>query len=316
MASSQAWDDIGLVYGDDGLKSGCVPDNTIQLAASDLGFELRVCNRASRGKPVSFLSRVYADAWTSPASIQSPLRTLLKLHTTVDTVNDPVAIGLAKTEAYLVTDSMTPIISNWCRAYQRNCMGVRRANTTDLPYWVTDIEHISHPWPQSDEPIWVDIVATDLGITPNEVVDYCHTLDGYNGDISTMPRIPTDVSLEPRITVVQDGEVLAGPTIVSKDNGATKSTGSRKRPDSHKHSPRAPRSRGPSDRDPTGDTRKGEHDRQTKSKHRSDDDSKQPSTSGAAGAERPKISRSIRPRLPQPGFCVRGTVGRKQPEGK
>ena len=221
MTSADAYKHIGLAYGDDGLRGGSVTDDLIAKAASDLGFDLKVCNRARRGQPVSFLSRVFADAWSSPASMQSPLRTLLKLHTSVDAVTPVDQVGWAKTTAYLVTDGQTPFISNWCKAYQRNSIvKCGPAITTDVPYWVVNQDDLEHPWPQDSSDVWVSLVAQDLGVSTSELTDHIATLDAYEGPISGMPRLTTNVPLNPKLTVTLDGEVHAGP-IQQQEDGTT-----------------------------------------------------------------------------------------------
>ena len=225
MSSADAYKHIGLAYGDDGLRGGSVADDLIAQAASDLGFDLRVCNRAQRGQPVSFLSRVFADAWSSPASMQSPLRTLLKLHTSVDGTTPVDQVGWAKTTAYLVTDGQTPFISNWCRAYQRNSIAKCGPTiTTDVPYWVVNQDDLAHPWPQDSSDVWISLVAQDLGVAASELTEHIAMLDAYEGPISGLPRLTTNVPLNPKLTVTLDGEVHAGPIQQQEDGTSNAST--------------------------------------------------------------------------------------------
>jgi hypothetical protein len=214
-----AWSNIGLVYGDDGLRNGTAPDATLMSAASSLGFQLKIINRASSGNKVSFLSRIYADPWSSPASVQTPSRTLLKLHTSCDTNEDIEAIGWAKTQAYLVTDGLTPFISHWCKAYQRNCTSkiVNYNDFSDIPFWVRDENSLSNSWPQSDSEIWLDVVADDLGVSVAELSEHIAKLDNYTGPVAGLPRLTTNMNQDPKLDVVMDGEVIAGP-ITNEDN--------------------------------------------------------------------------------------------------
>jgi hypothetical protein len=210
-----AWKNIGLVYGDDGLRNGTAPDAVLMSTASSLGFDLKIINRAKRGNKVSFLSRVYADPWSSPASVQSPARTLLKLHTSCDQNDDVEKIGWAKTQAYLVTDGLTPFIGNWCRAYQRNCTSkvVDYNDFSDIPFWVRDENSLSNSWPQSESDEFLVVVADDLGVSVSELVDHNNKLDAYTGPITGLPRLTTALNQEPKLEVAMDGEVHAGPTI-------------------------------------------------------------------------------------------------------
>jgi hypothetical protein len=269
MSSADAYKHIGLAYGDDGLRGGSVTDDLIATAASDLGFDLRVCNRAQRGQPVSFLSRVFADAWSSPASMQSPLRTLLKLHTSVDGVTPVDQVGWAKTTAYLVTDGQTPFISNWCRAYQRNSIvKCGPTVTNDVPYWVVNQDDLEHPWPQDSSDVWVGLVANDLGVAASELTDHIAALDSYEGPISGLPRLTTNVPLNPKLTVTLDGEVHAGPIKQQEDGTSNASTQAVAGPSSS--NVQQPRDNAKPDRRPDGKRNKrGEHVR-NKQQSRSD----------------------------------------------
>nr|WFP52512.1 RNA-dependent RNA polymerase [Hippocampus erectus nervous necrosis virus] len=232
MDDDEAWSWIGIVYGDDGLRSGNVSNELLTNTASSLGFDLKIVNRAPRGSPVTFLSRVYLDPWSSPASVQSPLRTLLKLHTTCDTQSEIDDIGWAKTQAYLVTDSKTPFIGHWCRAYQRNCTArvVQYADYTDIPFWVKNDDHVGNSWPQSESDDWNDIVANELGVTTAELLKHLALLDAYTGPISGLPRLTTSIDLEPKMSVALDGEIQAGPSQNKTSKDGTNPTSDRSAP--------------------------------------------------------------------------------------
>ena len=213
-----AWQHIGIVYGDDGLRDGTVTNATLMDAASSLGFDLKILNRAARGKPVSFLSRIFADPWSSPASVQTPSRTLLKLHTTCDSLSDIETVGWAKTQAYLVTDGLTPMTSHWCKAYQRNCTSkiVDYKDFTDIPFWVRDEEALTNSWPQDASDVWNNIVAEDLGVSVAELLAHIELLDNFTGPVGQLPRLLTNLNTAPKLSVILDGEVIAGP--INKDN--------------------------------------------------------------------------------------------------
>jgi hypothetical protein len=216
MGPREAWNKIGLVYGDDGARGGEASDETLAKTASDLGFKLKVCNRARRGQPVSFLSRIFADPWTSPASVQSPARTLLKIHCTCDNDNNRLPfVGWAKTQAYLVTDSKTPLTGDWCRAYQRNSteqnVDLSDPSVGYINYWAQTTENRNNSWPQNESTVWNGIVAKDLGISESELLDHITKLQEYNGPIEGLPRLTTNLDLAPKLTVVMDGEIHAGP---------------------------------------------------------------------------------------------------------
>jgi hypothetical protein len=226
---------IGLGYGDDGLRTGEVPDATLIRTAHMLGLDLRIEKRATKHTSVSFLSRVFIDPWTTPASIQSPLRTLLKLHTTTNKMDDIVCMGMAKTDGYLITDSQTPFIGDWCRAYQRN---VRRTESDaekmsriryrkkqetnhmdDIPYWSRDEEKKSQPWPQGEQVRFLGLVADHLGVTSSELQAHLDTLINYSGPVEKMPRLSIQPQ-KPKIDATLQGEIIAGPSQDSKQTDA------------------------------------------------------------------------------------------------
>lgn len=213
-----SWKNIGLIYGDDGLRNGTVTTQRYLDTASALGLDLDVINRATPGNPVSFLSRIYADPWSSPATIQSPLRTLLKLNSTCDTQNDIDTVGWYKTGSYLDMDAYSPLIGEWCRCYRRISVAKTcdEALLTDNPYWAQFKENNS--WPQSDDDVWIGIVADELNISGAELEAHIVLLKDFNGKVEDMPRLHVTVDQTPKFAVALDGEVHAGPIEDSKDS--------------------------------------------------------------------------------------------------
>lgn len=215
----ESWKLIGLVYGDDGLADGIVSDKTRMATSDSLGFDLKIINRATSGFPVSFLSRIYADPWSSPASVQTPSRTLLKIHTTCDTQSEIEKVGWAKTQAYLATDGLSPFTSHWCKAYQRNCTTqvINYKDFSDIPFWVRDEASLNNSWPQNESDVWNKIVAEDLGVSVAELLEHNQLLDNYTGPIEGLPRLTTSINQEPKLRVALDGEVHAGPIKTNND---------------------------------------------------------------------------------------------------
>lgn len=77
-----AWDHLGVFGGDDSIMCDVKPEVLTQVAA-DLALVLK-SNVKLRGSRISFLARIYNDAWSSPISFHDPLRALAKLHFTPD----------------------------------------------------------------------------------------------------------------------------------------------------------------------------------------------------------------------------------------
>lgn len=215
LCVKDAYDQIGLVCGDDGLRNGNVTDALLMKTAHSVGFDLKILTRATRGKRVSFLSRVYPDAWTSPASIQAPKRALMKIHQTVNALDLSYA-GQFKTDAYLITDANTPLLADWCKCYQRCAAPVDMtkaptADLKDLPFW-SNPEYVSNAWPQGEYENNIEVVADELGVTCGELIDHVNLLNSYNGPVAGMPQLQMP-SEKPKIPVIMDGEIHAGPII-------------------------------------------------------------------------------------------------------
>jgi len=183
-----AWRYIGLIYGDDSLA---VADPRVaEATAADLGLKLKV-ERVEPGGLVNFLGRVYVDAWTTTSSIQDPKRTLSKLHVTCA----PLALvplevaAVAKATGYLVIDSITPVISDYCHLIvaiygeaaarwqlDTNNIDIRSALRKDVPYFA--LEH-RHSWPQSEDDfdLYFFAMARCLDITVSDVHAYVSQLN-------------------------------------------------------------------------------------------------------------------------------------------
>jgi hypothetical protein len=203
----EAFNNIGLICGDDAVvpSMGISSDSRTKIAAR-IGLSLKVereVKEVDSDPHVSFLSRIFKDPWNSPASIQSPKRALLKVHTTVDTVSDLSVAGRSKAQGYAVTDSCTPVLGNWVKCYLRNVEQGNADATRDIPYYAT-LEFRDSPWPQASG--FEEIVADDLGITSAEVLDYCKELDLYTGPVDGMPCLSLPQP-DIKITSVLDGEI-------------------------------------------------------------------------------------------------------------
>jgi hypothetical protein len=209
-----AFTKLGLCYGDDSLLTGRVSHPTKKLGqlvsvASAVGLQLKA-REVPTGGSVMFLSRCFVNPWVTPDSLTDPLRTLLKIHTTVDTVGELARCGFDKASAYLVTDSKTPFISQWCRAYLR-ALGKtfeveREMYAIDLPYWYTIPEFRTAPWPQDSIPDCWEAVARFLDCRVDELRSHCDRLDAFAGTVEELPFF--DVVQEPvKVACVLGGEV-------------------------------------------------------------------------------------------------------------
>lgn len=224
-----AFNSSGLYYGDDSLMNAKILGETPRLdtvvrVAGTLGLQLKAVLRVPHA-PLSFLSRIFIDPWTTPASFQEPLRTLSKLHTTTNSTDDIHQCGHAKATAYLVTDGKTPLISHWCRTYLR-CLNRQYAEIADdsLPYWYRDTEARNAPWPQDDgmEPI----VAQCLDIGEDELIAHIRALESYSGPIAQMPRLDVKTQ-DVKVHSLVDGQEFVPGVSTRHKRGETKSATSK-----------------------------------------------------------------------------------------
>lgn len=227
---------LGLLYGDDGVVGENGVGKGLRVAvARNLGLKLKILATPTVGEPVGFIGRVFVDPWTSPASVQDPERTLLKINTTTDAQSELVAAGRAKTNGYLITDGQTPLISEWCRAYQRNAAEAEELEYSDVP-WFSNIIFRDQPWPQ-DYAATVPLVASRLGISVSTLVDHCAALVAYTGTTDAIPVLELPKK-EPKLDVILDGEIQrAGPSIEDQHTEIKHET-TRKDDDNHGTTPR------------------------------------------------------------------------------
>lgn len=201
--------DVGLCYGDDGV-AGC-DAKALTIMANELGLTLK-CKTVKKHEPVDFLSRVFIDPWTTPSSFQDPLRALLKLHLTTDTLTDIDQCGYSKAQAYLVTDAQTPLISHWCRMYSRLVGRQQLVENEHLPWWFRDKESRNNPWPQ--EHGMEGLVAERLGVDTATLMDHCMMLDAYDGKLMEAPSLKVEPQIPKVDCLIMDGD----RRVLYKDN--------------------------------------------------------------------------------------------------
>jgi len=115
---------IGIYGGDDGGTPDVQPDKLASAAAA-VGQKLTL-NVFTRGqKGISFLARYYGPGvWYGDAnSMCDVARQLSKFHTTVNlppTIT-PLMKCLEKVDAFMLTDSNTPVVGEFCLAVRRLC---------------------------------------------------------------------------------------------------------------------------------------------------------------------------------------------------
>lgn len=157
LTPKEAFREIGLAFGDDSLFNNIYKRRFVQVA-SKLGMDLKIePERPECG--ITFLARVFPDPWKTTTSFQDPLRTWRKLHIT--TRNRTVSLAdaaLDRVTGYLVTDSLTPVTSNYCRMVSRvytpeasapDVRAARACAVAEKPYWLTE----GGSWPQAADDV-------------------------------------------------------------------------------------------------------------------------------------------------------------------
>jgi len=227
-APINAWDSMGLNFGDDSINGR---DPAIYTAtAAHLGLVMKDAQKVPRGGAVTFLSRVFINPWTCGDSIQDPLRALPKLHLSFSNENVPVEVAAYnKAYGYLTTDPTTPFISHYCRAILRVMPapenGALTRYETELRgdiRWINCLEDESETWPNPEEttPAMWTLVASALNCDVAELHAYCELLDKCKSP-STWPQPFKVIPIKVDVPAVFEGEIrrpLAikeGPSIES-----------------------------------------------------------------------------------------------------
>lgn len=150
---------------------------TLEQVATKLGHKLKSeVLHPLDGDLVTFLGRVYVNPH-DVTSMQDPLRTLPKLHLTMA---PPHMVSLEqaafnRATGYLVTDSKTPIISNYCSAVLR----ILAKTHPELCYksGVEDYRVGHGPYPQNDEDALLAAMCKLLDIDSTEVITIMESID-------------------------------------------------------------------------------------------------------------------------------------------
>lgn len=235
LTPEEAFQMIGLAFGDDGLF-----DRTYakwwQKAAKDCGLTLKV-EEYEPEHGVCFLARVFPDPWSTNTSFQDPLRTWRKLHLTTRDKTVPLEDAASdRLEGYLVTDSLTPVTSQYCEMLLRCFRWVstttrrlrRKDHDQEKPYWLT----IGGAWPQrlEDVPIMEHCIASRTGFDVEKIRELATILPTLN-DPWSVPTLNRDEEPSPyRDTLdidAQPAEGLVDPRNFESDQHVIRSQANR-----------------------------------------------------------------------------------------
>jgi hypothetical protein len=171
---------LGLYGGDDGLDHGYIA-KSLATTSKRFGLSSKPCLKP-RNAPVSFLGRIFFDAWNHPDSFSDVRRHIVKLTLSNDAITSAKEVLTRKARSILATDPRTPLLSQWARH-------VLKSNpSTDVDvegYWatmVTQTQVFPQNLPTSE---YETAVACNLDITLKEL-RAAQTSLGRNGTLGTL----------------------------------------------------------------------------------------------------------------------------------
>jgi hypothetical protein len=213
---------LGLYGGDDGLDDGELATHLVGAAqALGLSSKTKVIAKSS---PVSFLGRIYPDAWSGPESFSDPVRHLVKLHVTSE--NDPQIapedIVLRKAEGFLATDRNTPVLMDWAK--YMICNKTPKGTKPREKNWWAQVVAEEGPFPQLPYDKAVPYVALALGLTSAELMVEIRHLRATGKfskllDYSQPPAVVGKVLIaSPGSDQLVEGKPLAKPPLPRKSD--------------------------------------------------------------------------------------------------
>jgi hypothetical protein len=202
---------LGMYCGDDGVNiSNCMQ---IGETAKQLGLQAKV-QPVGKGQPVPYCSRYYIDPWTSEGSFCDPYRALGKLHIVTQRQNIEQQL-YDKVSGYLVTDSHTPLISDWCLRIK---ILLEKSGITEIKE--TTYRSAQGPYPTGSQS---DVFNAFLAVTGLSASDYQTIKDRIElcDKIDNMPAGLIVNDFEISEPVIVEGQLM-GPE--KRVNGCTKAS--------------------------------------------------------------------------------------------
>lgn len=179
-----AFQQVGLAFGDDSLFSSKFK-KFVNAGSDHLGMEVK-CEVYKPDEGIVFLARVFPDPLSTASSFQDPLRTLRKLHVTTRNPSIPIAdAAYDRCTGYLVTDALTPLVSNYCNAMVRvygpevashEKRIARKTRDREKPYWYS-AEANSWPQAEADIPLMTKCMSARTGIPEDKISEMSDALD-------------------------------------------------------------------------------------------------------------------------------------------
>lgn len=211
---AEAWEQIGIICGDDGVNNNLFGlKGAMENCAKDLGLKL-VCELVGRNCPIKYCSRIFIDPLTMPDSFQDPKRTIPKLHLTSNKNVTDMQAAVNKASGYIVTDSKTPIVGDWCRKIQ-SLTNICPVNLTH-----EELFKCTMPWPQTNVDAIREEFCKCLNITGAELHQAVELINQVNA-IDNFPTI-LDIPFVNKL-VAQVGSEIVGPIVRKSEELITNS---------------------------------------------------------------------------------------------
>nr|WPR18180.1 MAG: RNA-dependent RNA polymerase [Chemarfal virus 42] len=190
LDADAAYAKLGVYAGDDGLDPGDIAE-VLPTAAARLGLNSK-CKVVPKGEPITFLGRVYPNAWAGPESFSDPVRHLPKLHITHE--KDPNVhdddIALRKAQGFALTDNQTPLLCDWAGWITR--VKIPRGTKPRGENWWYNASKSEGVFPQLTYDEMLPHVAARLSLTVEELLPMIKQLRRFGRF-----EKPLDLSQEP-----------------------------------------------------------------------------------------------------------------------
>jgi hypothetical protein len=207
----EAYKTLGLYAGDDSVSRNTPGyEQSLKEVVKDLGLTIETEINEPNSR-TTFLSRVFPHPVTSTTSYQCLKRTLPKLHLSASKGVSVNQAAYNRAIGYLTTDSITPLLSDWCnKVVEVTGLTKVKGNTGDEAHKMTQ------SWPQdlADLDMIRESVAKDLDMTTAELDERATAIQDAV-DLESMPVVWNN-KRKVKITAIVDGELVkpaASPSI-------------------------------------------------------------------------------------------------------
>jgi len=250
MAVGDAYCNIGLCYGDDGIASGAGIGKALEEASSALGLSLKSCVSCTVERPyVSFLGRVFPKAGESLTSFQDPTRVWPKIHLTAKKTEPEEKQNFAgKLASFVITDGKTPLLGQYCRKMLGFTPEGKKLLKSVTPFtlfsrlsdqWLFKEcrAKVAESWPQDDcDENTEYLYAQLLGVSVQDLRTACDivTRATFSGDLAGILEVP---EVDPPNKFVLPN-VFSEPSSIEYDSGLTDGNGPSKRKKKRKNAQR------------------------------------------------------------------------------